>query len=213
MTRNPSSLLWRCCLYVLAIGLAALVPRLEFLQAGTDQLFTETSAVEHISLALLFLMASIYAYCALRYGQWRSTCTTLALLCLGALTRELDYFLDSAVADGAWQVLVTGILITITLIISRDRDRYFRNLVRFSKCRAFGILLSAFLTIAVFSRLFGMSSIWESTLLDSYNRSAKNLAEEGVELLGYALLFVGTVEARLWFSKRRTTALTSRRAR
>ena len=208
MTPSPSSLLWRCCFYVLAVALAALVPRLEFLQANTEQLFTETSALEHISLGLLFLMICIYAYCALRYRHWRSICATLSLLCLGALTRELDYFLDAAVADGGWQVLVTCVLLAVIVIISRDRDRFRRNLVRFSKCRAFGILLSAFLTIAVFSRLFGMSTIWESTLVDSYNRSAKNLAEEGVELLGYALLFIGTVEARLWFSKRRTTALT-----
>lgn len=201
MKRKPSNLLWRCCLYVLVIGLAALVPRLEFLQANPEQMFTEMSAVEHISLVLLFLMAAIYGYCALRYDRWRATCLSLGLLCLGALVRELDYFLDEAIADGAWQAVVTVIILGIVAVIAREPKRFFQNLARFSQSRAFGILLSAFLTIAVFSRLFGMSSMWQSTLVDNYHRSAKNLAEEGVELLGYALLFMGTVEARLWFSR------------
>ena len=51
--------------------------------------------------------------------------------------------------------------------------------------------------VLAFSRLFGRGSFWEAVMGDSYMRLVKNIAEEGTELMGYALLVIAAVEF-LW---------------
>ena len=58
----------------------------------------------------------------------------------------------------------------------------------------FGIFICGLLTVLVFSRLFGSNFLWEPVMANAYIRCAKNMAEEGLELLGYLFLAIAAVE-------------------
>lgn len=204
-TPTPPTLavVWRFPVYILFIAALTLLLRLDLSAAPAEgQYFTEYSAVELSSLVMLVAMAALYLHCGLRSGPWRDLCLILALLCVGALVRELDFLFDAMFPGDAWQVAMFFVLLALGGVTWRARSRLRAQIPQVSSTQAFGLLMAAFLTIAVFSRLFGMKGIWIDTLGPFYDRSAKNLAEEGVELLGYGLLFIGTVETALWVRRR-----------
>ena len=74
------------------------------------------------------------------------------------------------------------------------RKSLFESFYALLNHRAISWLVIGFLVTFVFSRLFGRTVFWEHLLESDYNRWAKNAAEEGIELLGYALMFIGGVE-------------------
>ncbi|WP_231472338.1 hypothetical protein [Pseudoxanthomonas suwonensis] len=47
--------------------------------------------------------------------------------------------------------------------------------------------------LLIYSRLFGMTALWEGLLADSYVRVVKNAAEECTELLGYTLVMASAL--------------------
>ena len=59
--------------------------------------------------------------------------------------------------------------------------------------RAFVFIFIGLLIVLVYSRLFGMGELWHTIMADHFNRTVKNVVEEGSELWGYALVFWGTV--------------------
>ena len=59
--------------------------------------------------------------------------------------------------------------------------------------------MSGFLVTYIFSRLFGRSSFWRLLYHDESYRLAKAAAEEGLELLGNAIMLIGAVEFLLYF--------------
>lgn len=68
-----------------------------------------------------------------------------------------------------------------------------RGLADFVTHPGYGMMCAGLLCILVFSRLFGMSVLWQTLMLDGYNRVVKNMVEEGCELLGYGLCLLATL--------------------
>ena len=114
----------------------------------------------------------------------------LSIFCI----REFDSFLDKYVFDGAWQIFVLIILFLLTLFIYKERNAIVKSTNEFVKHCSFGIMQSGFLILMVFSRLFGQKVFWHSVMQEAYLRSVKNVAEESLELLGYSLIFIGSIE-------------------
>lgn len=83
-------------------------------------------------------------------------------------------------------------------LVYRYKDNFVHDTVEFIKRPEFGILLCGFLTVFVFSRLFGCRILWESVMGDGYMRCVKNAVEEGVELLGYLFIGIASVEYYLF---------------
>lgn len=119
-----------------------------------------------------------------------------------ALIREQDFFLDIHVFDGAWQTLVTLLVLPISYWIIRHRHDFIREFERFSESFAFGLFASGFLCIFVFSRLYGRGELWETLLAHRYVRVVKDAAEEVTELFGYLLLTYAMIELVLWIRRR-----------
>ena len=115
--------------------------------------------------------------------------------------RELDEVLDKFVFDGSWQVLALTILLALLFFCYKHRKDISSSINKFVKLSSFGIMESGFLIIMVFSRLFGQKIFWKSVMGASYLRSVKDVAEESLELLGYSLIFIGSIEFLL-FCKR-----------
>ncbi len=125
----------------------------------------------------------------------------LSGMALIAFIREFNNYFHTWF-KGAWQLLALIALVITVIYVYRNRHSFIRPFYEYLKLPAFGVTLSGFITLVVFSRLFGRGSMWRNILevneLEGPTRWAKNAAEEGTELLGYALLFIGTLEY-CWF--------------
>jgi hypothetical protein len=119
------------------------------------------------------------------------------------LMRELDGLFDP-ISHSAW-CLPFSLIVIVCLIKgfnAQNRDNTFAALAAFSRTPAFGTL-STGLGILVFSRVFGMGSLWHAILGDGYARLAKTTVEEGVELLTYSMWLAGSID---YFLRQRVLA-------
>ena len=57
-----------------------------------------------------------------------------------------------------------------------------------------GAVALAGLLVLVYSRIFGMQDLWRGIMLENYDNSVKNAAEEGVEVLGHMLILIAAIE-------------------
>ncbi|GAB2791128.1 hypothetical protein GCM10027040_16480 [Halomonas shantousis] len=167
---------------------ASSVTAIRFSEGG----FTETmqSLLLGFSVALLF-----YVHTALRHFRYL-TLLMLAFL-LASLIREQDAFLDTHVFDGAWQVLVSLVVLPSLFVVLRNRRSFIEEFVHYADSFSFGLFASGFLCTYVFSRLFGRSEFWEAFMQEAYLRIFKNVAEEVTELFGYMLLLFAVLELLL----------------
>ncbi len=151
---------------------------------------------------IFILICSIVYFWAGRYDRSITGFSgMLSGMALMAFIREFNNYFHTWF-KGAWQLFVLIALILTIIYVYRNRDTLIKPFYDYLKLPAFGVAMSGFLTIMVFSRLFGRSTVWRNILeveeLEGPTRWVKNAAEEGVELLGYALLFIATMEY-LWY--------------
>jgi len=59
---------------------------------------------------------------------------------------------------------------------------------------SFGVFMSGLLVLIIFSRLFGYGPFWKEILDLGQYRMVKTIVEEGVELMGYFLLLISSIE-------------------
>jgi len=163
--------------------------------------FTEFGPTELWQFGLLFATSGLLA-AAVKYSQQDRPLNLLVLaLVLCMAVREADAFFDVFVFDGAWQVVVTTILASAIFALRRDFAVIGRQLKDISDTSAFGFAVAAFVSLVLFSRLFGRKEFWMSLMGDDYVRIVKNAAEEGTETLGYTLLLIGVID-HLWRYRR-----------
>lgn len=93
-----------------------------------------------------------------------------------------------------WFYLEIPLIILLGILIFMNLSKLESSILRLVDNRAVSWLVIGFLVTFVFSRFFGKTGFWEDLLENSYNRWAKNAAEEGVELLGYTLMLMGSIE-------------------
>jgi len=177
------------------------------LQIDSNQegkIFKENSLTEWLQI-LFMVFTSIVFYIS---GKIDKNNLALMKLLIGllfiAIIRELDEVLDKFVFDGAWQILALVILLVLSFLVYKHRKNLAPSINKFVKLSSFGILQSGFLIVMVFSRLFGQKIFWKSVMGASYIRSVKDVAEESLELLGYGLIFIGSIEFLLFCKKKAT---------
>ena len=158
------------------------------------KIFNENSLTEWSQIILILLSAIIFY----RSGKIAKNYSLLMKLFIGMLSiiciREFDGLLDRYVFNGAWQLFVLIILFLLSLFIYKHRNVLIKSTNELVKHVSFGIMQSGFLILMVFSRLFGQKIFWHSVMQEAYFRSVKNVAEESLELLGYSLIFIGSIE-------------------
>ncbi|GGY00090.1 hypothetical protein GCM10007160_29690 [Litchfieldella qijiaojingensis] len=156
--------------------------------------FSEYGFTELAEIIFLTVISALLLY--VRHVQKALPTVTLLMFAFvfSSLIREQDHFLDRYVFDGAWQTLVTLVLVPcLTLVIMRRR-RFVAEFVHYSNTFSFGLFAAGFLTTYVFSRLYGRSEMWIAIFEDDYRRTFKDAAEEVTELLGYSLILIAVIE-------------------
>lgn len=191
-------LMARAFLYLLFIVGVAQVFSMEGYSLLTHSEYSEHSATEKMQDTFAFLTSVLFLI-----GAWLSKSLRPAAIIVATLSgmmfiREFDAFLDENLFDGAWQALVVVLITSSAVYLFKQAYPVKPSMVEFSRLSSAGIFLSGFLVIMAFSRLIGRGSFWEAVMGDAYMRVVKNIAEEGTELMGYALLLIAAVEF-LWY--------------
>ncbi|MFA6009841.1 MAG: hypothetical protein WC799_07645 [Desulfobacteraceae bacterium] len=161
---------------------------------GPD-LFNEESWTENFQFIILALSTLFLILSGKKNPDDSAIATLMAGMTTIAMIRECDAVLDIDVFDGAWQ---TGAAITALCtfaLVYRKKDKLVPGIMSFMKRPSFGYFVCGFITVFVYSRLFGRYGLWLDIMGHEHIvRAVKNAAEEGTELFGYSVLFIACVE-------------------
>lgn len=155
---------------------------------------SEYSPVEIIQAIILGVCGMIMGWVAYYCPSQRPLAFTLGGLALIFLIRECDYFLDRFVADNLWQVLVAVFGALLIAYVVRHTKRLKIALARVWPSPGLTFLFAGALVLFAFISLVGHEPLWQSILGVHYQRVIKLAIEEFIELMGYYLWMIGTVE-------------------
>ncbi|SPJ34158.1 hypothetical protein [Kushneria phyllosphaerae] len=194
--RQTLNSIYRYVAYLFFIALICQCMYWDALPRDLEDQFTEASFAE-ISQTFMLLASLILLWKVRVMGVYRHGVVLMFAFLLASLIREQDFMLDR-VFDDLWQWLVALVLVPALVFLVRYRLRVLDECCRYMQQMSFGLFLSGFVTVYVFSRLMGRGIFWEAVLKAQYLYEIKSTVEEGVETLGYALMLLAIVELWLW---------------
>ena len=169
--------------------------KLHIMPSPSDQFGTsEFSPVEIIQAIILGVCGVIMAWVARQCPSQRPIAILFTGLALAFLIREMDYFLDRMIGDNFWQVLIAILGALIIAYTYRHRKRLQLALARIWPSPGITLLFAGAVILFAFVRLVGHEPLWMSILGDDYKRIIKLAVEEFIELIGYFLWMIGTIE-------------------
>lgn len=169
--------------------------KLHLLISDTDIYGTsEFSPVEIVQAIILALCAAIMAWVARYCPSQKPIAILFGGMALAFLVRELDYFLDRYVIDNLWQVFIAIIGALVIVYTYRHRRRLKIALARIWPSPGLTLLFAGAVILFAFVQLVGHEPLWKSILGADYQRVIKLAVEEFIELSGYFLWMIGTVE-------------------
>jgi len=158
---------------------------------------SEYSPVEIIQAIILAVCGLIMAWVARYCPSQRPLAFTFGGMALIFLIRESDYFLDRFVADNLWQVLVAIFGALLIAYVLRHVRRLQIGLARVWPSPGLTLLFAGATVLFAFIPLVGHEPLWQSILGAEYRRVIKLAIEEFIELMGYYLWMIGTIEYAL----------------
>jgi len=218
----------RYVLYFLGVAVVTwLLTRIEMAAPGSLKLLvpsgpgdtlgsSEFSPLEIIQSGILAICGLLFAWVAMNFPSQRPVAVPFGGLALIFFIRELDYFLDRFIAENFWQALMAVVAALIIVYSSRQQRRFRVAWLRIWPSPGVTLLFAGAIVIFAFVSLVGHESLWMAILGSGYRRVATVAVEEFIELLGYFLWFLGTVEyayqVRAIAGQEPQTAVAKRRA-
>jgi cytochrome b561 len=98
-----------------------------------------------------------------------------------------------------WIYPVLVVFAVFVFLVIRDFKKIKEATIQFFSIPASSWLLSGFLVTYIFSRLLGRSKFWKLLYNEESYRLAKAASEEGVELLGNAIMLIGAIEFLIYY--------------
>ena len=177
---------------IIALWMAAVpfIVRIDF--AATGQGPAEWSLTELLQEALLLLSALVFWRAAWRRPRSRACLVLMAGFFTTMLIREADVFLDK-ISKGFWVYPAVIVAVGAIAYAVRNRATLFTPLAQYISERFFTFIMIGLLIVIVFSRLFGSSLLWEMVMGELYDPDYKTVVQEGIELMGYGLIFYGSL--------------------
>ncbi len=155
---------------------------------------SEYSPIELIQPGMLAICGLLYAWVAKNCPSQRPIAFLFGGMALVFMIRESDYFLDRYIADNFWQMLM-GIVAALVIVYTyRNRRRFRIALLRMWPSPGLTLLFAGAVIIFAFVRLVGHEALWMAILGDGYQRIVNLAVEEFIELIGYFLWLIGTIE-------------------
>ncbi|MDD1780244.1 hypothetical protein LRP49_03425 [Enterovibrio sp. ZSDZ35] len=192
---NQSNTIFKALCHFFSLALLVALPVL-VVQIDINVLhngLSEQSLTEYLENVLLLSTIACYVLIAVKKPDFRHFGVLVAGFFLCLFIRELDKWFDDNFWHGFW-VYPAAIVASSALIYAlTNKLAMLNSFARFVKNRNFTFLCLGLAILLVFSRLFGMGELWHSILTDGYVRTAKNVAEEGLELLAYFIILYASV--------------------
>ncbi len=155
---------------------------------------SEYSPIEIIQPMILGVCGLLMAWVAKYCPSQRPIAFPFGGLALIFLIRELDYFFDRLLADNFWQVLIAIAGSLLIAYVYRARRRLKIAWGRIWPSPGIALLFAGAVILFAFVRLVGHEPLWQSIMGDNYVRVVKLAVEEFIELGGYFLWLIGTIE-------------------
>jgi len=155
---------------------------------------SEYSPIEIMQPLILAICGLLLAWVAQYCPSQRPIAFPFGGLALAFLIRECDYFLDRFLIDNLWQLLIGIALAFVIAYTYRARRRMRIAWARIWPSPGLALWFAGAVILFAFVRLVGHEALWMSILGDDYHRVIKLAVEEFIELLGYFLWLVGTIE-------------------
>ena len=165
-----------------------------FLQDGDQYGTSEISPIEFIQPLILTVCGLMMLWIAKYCPSQRPIALPFAGLALVFVIREQHYFIDRYVADNLWQVLVAVVGALVIVYTYRQQRRLQIALARLWPSPGLALLFAGALVLFAFVQFVGHEPLWMAMLGDDYKRIIKLAVEEFIELMGYFLFLIGTIE-------------------
>jgi len=169
--------------------------KLHVMMSPSDQFGTsEFSPIEIIQPIIIGVCGLLMVWVANYCPSQRPIAIPFGAMALAFMIRELDYFFDRYLLDNLWQVLIGFPAAFVIVYIYRTRRRLKIALARIWPSPGLALLFAGAVILFAFVRIVGHEPLWMSILGDDYVRVAKLAVEEFIELIGYFLWLIGTIE-------------------
>jgi hypothetical protein len=155
---------------------------------------SEYSPVEVIQPLILGICGLLLLWVTQHCPSQRPIAVPFGGLALIFLIRELDYFLDRLFVVNLWQALVAIVGALIIAYSYRHARRFRIAWGRIWPSPGLTLLFAGALILFAFVRHVGQESLWMSILGDDYHRVVERAAEEFIELIGYLMWLLGSIE-------------------
>lgn len=152
----------------------------------------ELSVTEITQETLIFLSAIL---CWLK--AWRCVCSRGFFVLLGGFfacmfIRELDFLFDM-IHHGFWIYPVILITVVCSIYAWVCRDTILLPLAQYVSGKPFVYVSLGLIIVFIFSRIFGSGELfWVRVMGPDYKGEYKQVIQEGLELLGYVMIFYGS---------------------
>lgn len=178
---------------------------------------SEYSPLEMMQPVILGACGLLYAWVARNCPSQRPVAFMFGGLALAFFIRELDYFLDRYVADNFWQVALAIVAALIITYVYRHWRRFRIAWLRIWPSPGIALLFAGACIHFAFALFVGHEPLWMAILGDNYERAFKLALEEFIEMIGYFMWLVGSIEyayqARAIAMREPQPAVARRRAR
>ena len=191
-TTIPTSLFRATILFLVASTVCGLVLAAIFfdLKSGGIANGSETSVTEFAQAALIGTISLLLFAVAARRPDLRGGLVLSAGFFLCMVIWENDGWLD-AIRHGLWYPVALAAAAVCLVIAWRYRSSVQAGLEALCNPCTVAWEVVGLALLLVFSRIFGSKALWMST--DLYSRVVKTVAEESLELLADAFLFVWAI--------------------
>lgn len=155
---------------------------------------SEYSPVEIVQSIILLACGLIMAWVAKYCPSQRPLAFLIGGFALVFLIRELDYFFDRFIIDNLWQALIAVVSALVIAYTYRHRKRLVIALARIWPSPGLSLLFAGALVLFAFAPVVGHEPLWQSIIGEHYLRVTKLAIEEFIELIGYFLWMIGTLD-------------------
>ena len=189
-TQTLSAALFEMLGLFLAILVAPIVVYFDLVVMGWP--LGELSFTEQLHQGFLMISCILFVLGGRRHPDKRGYLWMVAMFLLLLVIREYDFLFDM-IDHGFWKYPALVTVIVGIFVVRANKDTVRAPFLAHFNSRGFGYAITGLFVLIFFSRLFGSSAVMRDALGDLYAAPIKTMFQEGIELLGYSIMLLGSI--------------------
>ena len=179
--------------------------------SGRAAVFAEDGPIEWLHAGLMLGAGGLFLRLWYVDNVYPLTLLLCCMLSIVAALRELDHYSEVVLFEDAYKYPVALIAFFALYVLGKHRSRLGRDIGAFTKEPAFFFLAFGSFLTAIVAQILGQVELWQALVVGSSPRTPKRVVEESLETMGYAILFLGAVEACIHLRSRKSPDRPARR--